>query len=69
MAGASTLVGAVIGGTEFPSRGWTTIVGGFGTLVPLWFGVRLYENVVGLRNVDSYPPVQQFRKAGWSDPV
>jgi hypothetical protein len=66
---AATMIGAIVGGTAFPSRGWTTIVGGFGTLVPLWLGVLLYERVFGLRHIDSYPPVQQFREAGWSDQV
>jgi hypothetical protein len=67
--GVATMIGAVFGGTEFPSRGWTTIVGGFGTLLPLWLGVLIYEKRAGLRNVDSYPPVRRFREAGWSDPV
>jgi hypothetical protein len=66
--GAGFLIGGIVGGTTIPSRGWTTILGGFGTLVPLWFAAQLYTRWAGLRNVDAYPPVRRLREAGWSDP-
>lgn len=69
MIGVATMTGAVVGGTVFPSRGWTTMAGGFGTLAALWLGMLLFERATGLRSVDSYPPVRRFRQLGWSDPV
>ncbi len=67
LIGAATFVGAAVGGLAFPSRGWTTIAGGVAALVTLGLAMRIYERAFRLRNVGSYPLIQQFRKDGWSD--
>jgi hypothetical protein len=62
----SGLVGMVFGGVEFlPSWGWMTIVGGFMGFVTVALGFVLYERLSGRRSINTYPPVQRLRQAGW----
>jgi hypothetical protein len=60
--------GGAIGGLGFPSDGWTTIVGGFGCVIPLVFGMRAYERWRGLRSLIDYPPLRRMMAGGWDTP-
>jgi hypothetical protein len=62
------LIGACIGGLQFPSRGITTIIGGVAGLIPGALVLLYHRRINGLRSIEDYPPLRQLRAAGWEDP-
>jgi hypothetical protein len=65
---AGFLIGACIGGLQFPSKGITTILGGVAGLIPGALLVLYDRRVGGRRSLEDYPALKQLRAAGWQDP-
>jgi hypothetical protein len=62
------LMGGFVGGTQFPSRGMTTIIGAALGCVPGVLVGMYYLRIRGLRSLDDYPPLKRLRECGWVDP-
>ena len=62
-------IGACYGGLQFPSRGFTTIIGGIAGGVPGALLILYYRRIVSLRSVADYPPMKQLRAIGWEEPA
>lgn len=61
-------VGVCIGGLEFPSKGITTIIGGFVGLIPALLVSWCHRRMRGLQSVSDYPLLKRLRAAGWEEP-
>jgi hypothetical protein len=60
--------GACIGGLQFPSRGFFTIIGALLGFVPILLGTWCYRRARGLRSINDYPMLKNLKAAGWEEP-
>ena len=65
---AGLFAGVCIGGLEFPSRGITTIIGGFVGLIPALLVSWCHRQMRGLRSNSDYPLLKRLRAADWEEP-
>lgn len=65
---ATFFIGGAIGGLGFPSAGWTTILGAFGVLVPLWILLHQLDLRAGRQPLDRFPLIVRLRALGWVEP-
>jgi hypothetical protein len=61
-------VGVCIGRLQFPSKGITTIIGGFLGLIPALLVSWCHRRMRALRSNSDYPLLKRLRAAGWEEP-
>jgi hypothetical protein len=60
--------GACIGGVQFPSRGFTTIIGALLGFIPILLASWCFTRARGLRSINDHPMLRKLKAAGWEEP-